>query len=159
MFIGIFWTNPVIWGTMLPFVSMSSPFWVLFVNSASYVVIFFWLLVSECINWVFFCFSSFNRKFSDILDDILPVFMGILVSSLRSISIFSTFASAVHITIFSPWVFLFLHYAVFQYFQPLQVQFASLFSLQLQKGCVRAEWFFHHFHFFQFQVLLLFQIS
>ena len=27
------------------------------------------------------------------------------------------------------WVFLFLHYAVFQYFQTLQVQFTSLFSL------------------------------
>ena len=135
MFIEIYWTNSTIWGTMLAFISMSFPYWVLSFNLTSDIIIFFGFLFPNleseysCVSWDLNCILTASSLL--IYVHLLPVSMSILVSSLCSISGFLTFASAVFLTIFFPTT-------------------TRLFSCGVN---------FRQFHFFQFQVSLLFQIS
>lgn len=120
---------------MLAFISMSFPYWVLSFNLTSDIIIFFGFLFPNleseysCVSWDLNCILTASSLL--IYVHLLPVSMSILVSSLCSISGFLTFASAVFLTIFFPTT-------------------TRLFPCGVN---------FRQFHFFQFQVSLLFQIS
>ena len=61
VFIEIYWTNSTIWGTMLAFISMSFPYWVLNFSLTSDVIIFFGFLSPNlqseysCVSWDLNC--------------------------------------------------------------------------------------------------------